>query len=124
LERQILEQILQKLDGMQHDIQSIKGEVQTIKGEVQTIKGDLQSLKGDVESVKKEQLRHGDLLHQLITNVGSLGKRYDELDKKIDSNHIALTSEISGLRKDIEFINRDTAENRLEIHRVKTQISN
>ena len=39
----------------------------------------------NLEKIGTEQQRHGDLIHQLITNVGALSKTVNTLDQKVSS---------------------------------------
>lgn len=115
-------QILQKLDGLSNEMQSMKSEMR---------------------SMKSEQQRHGDLIHQLISNVGALGIKMDQLEQKVDQiehkvdhleqkmDHLeqkvdkqfeSTFEKFNALQRDIEITYHESAHNKLDIQRLKRTI--
>jgi len=76
------------------------------------ILNELQTIKTDIKDIKKEQNRHGELIHKIIQIVGSLGN-------EVKSNHEQVTNQLSELKSDAEFIYDKASRNELELHRLK-----
>jgi outer membrane murein-binding lipoprotein Lpp len=108
---------------LKEEVSTLKSDVSTLKSDVNILKSDVKTLKSEVQIIKEEQMRHGDLLHQLITNIGSVGKRQDELEKKVEAYYDHHNKAQLSLKKDIEFVYQEVAQNKLEISRLKQSVS-
>jgi len=113
----------EEVSTLKSDVSTLKSDVSTLKSDVSTLKSDVNTLKSEVQIIKEEQMRHGDLLHQLITNIGSVGKRHDELEKKVEAYYDHHNKAQLSLKKDIEFVYQEVAQNKLEISRLKQSVS-
>ncbi len=71
------QRILDAIEGVQVDVNSLKGDVHSLQGDVNLLKGDVNSLKGEMNAMQLEVKNQGERL-------GHLEKTVDKLDKDGD----------------------------------------
>ena len=71
------QRILDAIEGVQVDVNSLKGDVNSLKGDVHALQGDVNSLKGEMNAMQLEVKNQGERL-------GHLEKTVDKLDKDGD----------------------------------------
>lgn len=119
MSEQLLHQILQKLDHIESEQQSLRSDMQSMKSDMQSMKSDIQSMKSDMQSMKSDILglkeTQGLMQTQLQeTNeiVRAIRNRQEETDAKLD----ALSMDVHKLHGEVASIklNQDRLEKIVE----------
>ncbi|WP_334072177.1 MULTISPECIES: hypothetical protein [Paenibacillus] len=95
MSEQLLHQILQKLDHIETDVQTMKSDMQTMKSDMQTMKKDVVSLK-ETQELMQTQLGETNAIVRAIRD------RQDETDAKLDALSMdvhKLHGELSSLKE-------------------------
>ncbi|MEK4513111.1 hypothetical protein [Paenibacillus sp. FSL K6-2524] len=93
MSEQLLQQILQKLDNIEVEQQSMKSDMQSMKSDMQSMKSDILSLKG-TQGLMQIQL------NETNTIVRAIRDRQDETDAKLD----ALSMDVHKLHGELIFL--------------------
>ena len=90
--KDLLHQILSKLDEQRKDIKSLKEDMSSVKEDVASLKGDMTSLKLQVELINANQQRaaqrsqrdHAEIMEYLVTVADVAGGEHKALEKRVD----------------------------------------
>lgn len=112
MSEQLLHQILQKLDHIESEQQSLRSDMQSMKSDMQSMKSDMQSMKSDILGLKETQGLMQTQLQETNEIVRAIRDRQEETDAKLD----ALSMDVHKLHGEVASIklNQDRLEKIVE----------
>lgn len=111
----ILKLILEKIDSLSGDIDSMKKDMGSMKSDIDSTRIEMGSMKSEIVSIKSELGSINKRLESMDMKIDKIGEKLDVLEASNAERHIEMSQGISKIQQDVIALEAITGKNMTDI---------